>query len=195
MYQTQKCAQCAPTSCGPKARAGFIAPPVSTPPIRTSAVIVRPITRPEICLNVPRGSTAVAKKTNTRKKVSTASTTTAAPEPMPPPSAGTPRCDCDSIALGSTHLRSSAAVAAAENCTIQYQAASIGAIRFVTRKPSVTDGLKCPPEMKPTADIITAITRPFASAMSVSVRANATQPAPTKMSANVPTNSAAPRRR
>ena len=68
-------------------------------------------------------------------------------------------------------------------------------MRRVIRKPSVTAGLKWPPEMKPSAETNTAITSPCASATSVSVRANAIEPAPTKMSANVPTNSAAPRRR
>ena len=44
-----------------------------------SIVIVRPIARPAINLNVPRGSTAVAKTTQTRKMVVTASSTAASP--------------------------------------------------------------------------------------------------------------------
>src|SRR5712691_95511 len=83
-------------------------------------------------------------------------------------------------------------------------------MRRVTRKPSVIAGLKWPPEMCPTADTITAIAKPFASATPVSVKPprdgsccgsgeNATttamiEPAPAKTSANVPTNSAMPRR-
>ena len=77
-------------------------------------MIVKPIASPAICLNAPRGSTAVAKTTKTRKNVSTASTTTPAPELIPPPSAGDAEiATAFSIAFGSTHLRSSAASAAA----------------------------------------------------------------------------------
>ena len=57
-YQTQPLAQWSPTSCGPNARDGFIAAPVNGPPKSTSIVIVRPIARPAIDLNVPRASTA-----------------------------------------------------------------------------------------------------------------------------------------
>ena len=57
------------TSCGPNARAGFIAAPVRGPPKRMSSVIVNPIARPAMDLNVPRGSAADAKMTHTRKKV------------------------------------------------------------------------------------------------------------------------------
>ena len=46
-------------------------------------------------------------------------------------------------------------------------------MRRVTRNPSVTAGLKIPPEMKPNAETITAITRPFASASRSSMRAKA----------------------
>ena len=60
---------------------------------------MKPIARPAICLNVPRGSTAVANTTQTRKNVSTASITTPLPAPMPEPSAGTPRFDADSRAV------------------------------------------------------------------------------------------------
>ena len=67
-------------------------------------------------------------------------------------------------------------------------------MRRVTRKPSVTAGLKNPPEMNPTAETMTPITRPFASARSVAVRAYAAPPQAMKISAKVPTNSATPRR-
>ena len=73
MYQIQKLSQSPERSSGPKARAGFIAAPVIGPAIRMSSVIVRPIARPAIDLNVPRGSAAVAKTTQTRKKVRIAS--------------------------------------------------------------------------------------------------------------------------
>ena len=57
--------------------------------------------------------------------------------------------------VGRTHATSSAASTAAPNWTIQYQTASSGEIRRVTRKPSVTAGLKKPPEMNPTAETMT----------------------------------------
>jgi hypothetical protein len=38
------------------------------------------------------------------------------------------------------------------------------------KKPSVTAGLKWPPEMWPTAETITAIARPCANATEISVR-------------------------
>src|SRR6266545_70914 len=60
-YQTQASAHSRSSSSGPNARAGFIAAPVSGPPIRTSMVIVSPIASPAIDLNAPPGSTAVAK--------------------------------------------------------------------------------------------------------------------------------------
>ena len=71
----------------------------------------------------------------------------------------------------------------------------MGSIRLVTRKPSVTAGLKCPPEMWPTAEAITPIARPCASAIAVRLVPCVAmiEPAPTKMSVNVPTNSATPR--
>src|SRR3954451_10513391 len=69
----------------------------------------------------------------------------------------------------------------------------------VARNPSVIAGLKCPPEMWPTAETMTAIARPCARAMPTSVgswmpAADMIEPAPTKISVNVPTNSATPRR-
>ncbi len=91
-------------------------------------------------------------------------------------------------------MTSSTASAAAPNCMIQYQTASTGEIRRVTRKPSVIAGLKNPPEMNPTATTMTPIANPFASARSVGVRAYAAPPQAMKSSANVPTNSATPRR-
>ena len=80
------------------------------------------------------------------------------------------------------------------------------------RKPNVIAGLKCPPEMCPTADTITAIARPCANAIATRLRPDAVSPAPwanaapnsfvvvrivpapMKMSVNVPMNSATPRR-
>jgi hypothetical protein len=64
----------------------------------------------------------------------------------------------------------------------------------------VIAGLKWPPEMWPTAETMTAITSPFASATPTTPgsplgAAAITAPAPTKMSANAPTNSAVPRRK
>ena len=63
-------------------------------------------------------------------------------------------------------------------------------MRRVTTKPKVTAGLKCPPEMWPTAETMTAITSPCARPTSVSVRAADSEPTPMKISAKVPTNSA-----
>ena len=119
--------------------------------------MVKPIASPPTCLAVPRRSTAAAKTTQTRKNVSTASTTTPLPALIPVPSAGTPSLAPSCGAVGRTHLTSSTASAAAPNCTSQYQTASSGAIRRVTRKPSVTAGLKNPPEMNPTATTMTPI--------------------------------------
>ena len=63
-------------------------------------------------------------------------------------------------------------------------------MRRVTRNPSVTAGLKCPPEIGPTADTITAITRPFANAMSVERRAHTRRRRRRRRSsAKTPTNS------
>jgi hypothetical protein len=56
-----------------------------------SSVIVKPIASPEIEAKAPRGSAAVAKITQTRKKVRTLSITTPAPGLIPVPRAGTPR--------------------------------------------------------------------------------------------------------
>jgi hypothetical protein len=41
----------------------------------------------------------------------------------------------------------------------------MGEMRFVTKNPRVTAGLKWPPEMNPNADTKIAIARPFASAL------------------------------
>jgi hypothetical protein len=127
--------------------------------------------------------------------VITASMTTPAPAPIPDPSAGTPRLLAFSGPLGSTQATRSAASTAPPNCMIQYHPASLGEIRRVSRKPSVTAGLKKPPEMNPIAETMTPITRPLARARSVAVRAYAAPPQAMKINANVPMNSAAPRRR
>src|SRR5438094_5409761 len=69
-------------------------------------------------------------------------------------------------------------------------------MRRVTTKPSVTAGLKWPPEMCPTADAITAMARPLASATATAsplVLMNV--PAAQKTSAKAPTNSATARRK
>src|SRR5438132_1315183 len=60
---------------GPKARAGFIAAPVSGPPTRMSKNSTAPIASPAILPKAPRGSMAVAYTTVTRKMVSTISMT------------------------------------------------------------------------------------------------------------------------
>src|SRR6266581_2526335 len=70
--------------------------------------------------------------------------------------------------------------------------------RLVTQKPMVTAGLKCPPEMCPRAETMMAMARPWASAMPRRPRPPAPckywsvqiEPAPKKISANVPRNSA-----
>src|SRR4051794_40324648 len=64
------------------------------------------------------------------------------------------------------------------------------------RNPNVTAGLKWAPEMWPTAETMTPIARPCASATPTSVRlpgtptTDAIAPQPTKTSVKVPTNSA-----
>ena len=87
-------------------------------------------------------------------------------------------------------------------------------IRPVTTNPSVTAGLRWPPEMYPTAETMTANARPVASAIATSEKPAAraafgplccrngpkttaeivTDPAPAKTSVKVPTNSERPRR-
>src|SRR5262245_3713382 len=69
-------------------------------------------------------------------------------------------------------------------------------MRRVIRKPRVTAGLKCPPEMCPSAVTMIARMRPCAMATpSRSPPAVMIDPAPTKMSANAPMNSAIDLRR
>ena len=82
-----------------------------------SSAIVKPIASPAICLKVPRGSTAVAKTTQTRKNVSTASIATPLPELMPVPRSGAPRWEPLRAFAGSTQRRRSAASVAATSCT------------------------------------------------------------------------------
>src|SRR5436305_2782375 len=67
------------------------------------------------------------------------------------------------------------------------------------RKPNVIAGLKCPPETCPSADTITAIATPLATATPIKVGswlalAATAAPAPMKISVNAPMNSATPRR-
>src|SRR5579883_2895000 len=76
-------------SCGPKARAGFIAAPVSGPPTRISIITVRPMPKPPIL--GARASTAVPNTASTKKKVNTASRKMAVPTETPGASAGEPR--------------------------------------------------------------------------------------------------------
>ena len=84
-----------------------------------SSVIVNPIARPAIDLNVPPGSAAVAKTTQTRKKVSTISITSPCHCVTPRPRAGVPRFARFRIAVGKSQRRSSEAMAAAANCVTQ----------------------------------------------------------------------------
>ena len=59
----------------------------------------------------------------------------------------------------------------------------------------MTAGLKCPPEMCPTAEAMTAITNPCANATPTRPEPVMIAPAPTNVSAKAPTNSAALRRK
>jgi hypothetical protein len=70
-----------------------------------SSVIVSPIARPAIEAKVPRASAAVAKMTQTRKNVRTASITRPAPAPTPFPSAGTPSLLGSVSSSGRTSVR------------------------------------------------------------------------------------------
>src|SRR6266545_708039 len=63
-------------------------------------------------------------------------------------------------------------------------------ILFPTSAPSVTAGLKCPPEIWPMAEIITASTQPCASAIPTKPALIQMDPAPMKHSAKVPMASA-----
>jgi hypothetical protein len=94
-----------------------MAAPVSGPPIRTSIVIVSPIARPAIDLNVPRGSAAVANTTQTRKKVRIASTISPASGWMPGFRTGVPRLP--SFASSKIQRSSAAATIAPANCATQ----------------------------------------------------------------------------
>jgi len=87
--------------------------------MRMSSVIVKPIASPAIDLNVPLGSTAVAKITQTRKKVRIASTATPAPTVITGVSDGAPSLVPFTATVGKIHFRSSAAITAAPNCTTQ----------------------------------------------------------------------------
>src|SRR5688572_10211486 len=160
--------------------------------MRTSNVIVSPNTSPEIDLKAPPGSAAVANTTQTRKNVRIASVRTAGPRSTASLTWGTP---LSRFAWeGKMNLSASAAIVAASNCVNQYTAASGSAILRVTTKPNVTAGLKCPPEMCPTAEAITAITSPWARAIGTSwPPEKRTDPTPMKINANVPTNSATAR--
>jgi hypothetical protein len=80
--------------------------------MKTSSVIVNPIARPAIKRKAPLGSAAVAKITQTRKKVRIASITTPWPPLIPGPRAGTPRLTASTLGSGSRPLRSSAATIA-----------------------------------------------------------------------------------
>src|SRR5271166_4327932 len=165
-----------------------------------SIVIVSPIARPAIDLNVPRGSTALANTTHARKNVITASSPNAAPGETPLPTAGTPRLTASVWPEGISSLTSSAASAAAASWEHQYSTATGGLIRRVTSSPKVIAGLKCAPEMCPSAETITAIARPWARATPISEGsctwlAATIAPMPMNSRVNVPTNSATPLRR
>src|SRR6266508_1186503 len=71
----------------------------------------------------------------------------------------------------------------------------MGAMRRVIKNPNVTAGLKCPPEMCPTAEAMTAITNPCANATPTRPEPVMIAPAPTNVSAKAPTSSAALRRK
>ena len=86
--QTYQLSRKPPATAGPNQRAGFMAAPVSGPPIRMSAVMARPMARPPIL--GARGSIAVPKTANSRTMVRIASIAIAATGPVPSPSAGVP---------------------------------------------------------------------------------------------------------
>src|SRR5881396_1188770 len=87
------------TTAGPNHRAGFMAAPVSGPPIMMSIEIVRPIANPPTALKVLFRSMPVPYTTLTRKNVRIASTRiplTAVTFPVNTgevPRAGVPRCE------------------------------------------------------------------------------------------------------
>ena len=87
--------------------------------MKMSSVIVKPIARPAIDLKAPRGSAAVAKITQTRKKVRMISITSPAPGEMPRPSVGAPSFVAFTSTFGATHFRTSAPSTAARNCETQ----------------------------------------------------------------------------
>src|SRR3972149_716721 len=143
-----------------------------------------------------RSSTAVPKTTSTRKNVATASMTMPAPTPTPRPRSGVP------LATGPPPKSAAISRPAAEaptNCAIQYMPPVAGFIRPVMTKPKVTAGLKCPPEIAPSAATITAMVSPCAKPMEARVARPPGAPTipaaeiertPTKIRANVPIASA-----
>ena len=84
-------AQWLPASSGPKARAGFMAPPVSPSAIRTSNAIVKPIAEPGDLLERAARVDGGREDDPDEEERQHASITTPAPEPMPESSAGAPR--------------------------------------------------------------------------------------------------------
>src|SRR3989304_3192205 len=143
-----------------------------------------------------RSSTAVPKTTSTRKNVATASTTMPAPTPTPRPRSGVPP------ATGPPPKSAAISRPAAEaptNCAIQYMPPVAGFIRPVMTNPKVTAGLKCPPEIAPSAATITAMVSPCARPMEArgarppgapTIPAAEIERTPTKIRANVPIASA-----
>jgi hypothetical protein len=73
--------------------------------MKMSSVIVRPIASPAIMRNDPRGSTAVAKTTQTRKNVRMISIPSPWPALMPPPIAGVPRLTASCGRIGHEPLQ------------------------------------------------------------------------------------------
>src|SRR5687767_8527071 len=88
IHHTYQSVKLPDATAGPNQRAGFIAAPVSGPPMRTSAVTARPMARPPIF--GARRSTAVPKTASSSTTVRIASTMMAPAMPMAGSTAGVP---------------------------------------------------------------------------------------------------------
>src|SRR3954451_11536880 len=153
MIQTYQLSSRPEAIAGPNQRAGFIAAPVSGPPMRMSAVIANPMARPPVL--GPRGSTAVPNTANRTSAVRTASIAIQPPAPTPSPRAGVPMPDGPQTDSGKTARSARPATRAPTSCATTYVTAFADPMRPAIQTPNVTAGLKCAPDTTPRAETST----------------------------------------
>src|SRR5438093_4346622 len=167
--------------------------------MRISHRTVNPMPNPPIAFQVPRSSMAVPYTTSTKKKVNTSSTRMQVPTVTPAPNPCVPRWTGFHTDSVNTSRSSAPAATPPSSCDTTYQPAFSLEILPPTKAPTVTAGLKWPPEIWPMAEIMTASTQPCASAIptrpafvTLPSMSCATQmdPAPMKHKAKVPMASA-----